>query len=321
MNTTYAIKREAWEIIIWLLVFITIIILNSSILYTVCLIARKSTRKSNHKATYHGIISSNFVANMVYSAGRIAEECMVVPPSNTTQPITLTLNFFKSIGELTCIFGALSLSSLQYWKLRKLSINNKVINFFNTKKIHRRKTFVWLFAIWTFSAVISSFSLSGSQVVELIRIGVVTLGIGFTPVFSFTIIRIISKHRRMRCNSFSRKSANITKSKSVIKGNCILIIIAWLPTVIGQFIMNISHQSKEPGLRFLVKTALVSPIIHPLMYLATHREIRQLMLKRFFKCQSKEEEINEEFYMRLRVRKRFRRSIQIQPFIVAKDLC
>ena len=313
-------QNDIWEIISWLFVLIVVIILNSSILYTVCLTMRKSSRrKSVQKAVYHSIVSSNFAANMVYSVGRIAGVLLI---QQTSTDSTVTLAFFTSLGEMTCIYGAVSLSVLQYVKLRKLNINNKIINFLDKNNKFCKRTFTWPIVIWIISGVISTSTLSYNDLVDSARIGVLISGISLTVIFSFKVVTIISRHRRItrRSSLSSQRSANVAKSQSLLKGNCILITALWLPTLIGQCVIKNSCQfGGNPSFQILTKTALVFSIAHPLLYLATNREIRQLMVKRLVKCQSREEEMDEDFYMRLRVRRRFRRSIQIQPFVVTKN--
>lgn len=326
-HTTYVstTKKEIWENIIWLSVLIIIIILNSAILCTVCLTIRKcSKRKVVQKAVYHSIVSSNFAANMVYSSGRVAEKLLIHQKQPSTHSIT-TISFFKSLGEMACITGVVSLSLIQFLKLRKLNINNKIINFFDTKNCsHRTRKFAWPIAIWTFSGAISTSTLCNNNIVESMRNGVLIVGICLTVIFSYKVVTIINRHRRnIRCRSISsQKTANIAKSQSLLKGNCVLVTAVWLPTLIGQCVIkNLYKRSGNPGFKILTKTAMLFCIAHPILYLATNRDIRQVMVKRFIKCQSREEEMDEEFYMRLRVRRRFRRSIQIQPFVVTKDDC
>ena len=100
-----------------------------------CLTIRKcSKRKVVQKAVYHSIVSSNFAANMVYSSGRVAEKLLIHQKQPSTHSIT-TISFFKSLGEMACITGVVSLSLIQFLKLRKLNINNKIINFFDTAVI------------------------------------------------------------------------------------------------------------------------------------------------------------------------------------------
>ena len=225
---------------------------------------------------------------------------------------------------MACITGAVSLSLIQFLKLRKLNINNKIINFVDTNNSHRTRKFAWPIAIWTFSGAISTSTLCNNNIVESMRNGVLIVGICLTVIFSYKVVTIINRHRRntRRSSISSQKTANIAKSQSLLKGNCILVTAVWLPTLIGQCVIKrLYKQGGNPSFKILTKTAMLFCIAHPILHLATNRDIRQVMVKRFIKCQSREEETDEEFYMRLRARRRFRRSTQIQPFVVTKDDC
>ena len=113
----------------------------------------------------------------------------------------------------------------------------------------------------------------------------------------------------------SKKVANLAKSQMLLKGNCVLMILSWLPTLIGQLlILNLVYNHK---LNLINKTSLGYPMIYPILYLMTNKDSRRLFVKRLIKCQSKEKEMDEEFYNKLRIRKKYRRSIQVQPFVVA----
>lgn len=303
--------KKLLEIMIWLLILKSFIILNSSIIYI--LNSQMKKNKKTQKVMYNSVIISNFAANIIYGAGCIVGE---ITKTYGIDNKHFTM-FLKSVGELACIFGAASLSLLQFWKLRRLNINNKLICSSKKRKCWR-KTRVLPFAMWSLGAVVSTSVLTRCYMVELARISLIILGVFLTIIFSWKVVTIISKHRHImtRSKSLSGKSASINKSQSLLKKNCVLIVILWLPTLIGQIILNIYPQLDGVGWLILIKTAVVYPIAHPILYLTTNREIRKMLVKKFIKCQSKRDESEEEFYLRLQVRKRFRRSVQIEPFVI-----
>lgn len=271
-----------------------------------------------NKSQYRIIIVHNFAANMTFSTCKLLQE-MLVRSDDCTSTLIKVLHFLEIWGSTSSITGVISLSLLQYWRLRKLDINNKVTQ--NSYKMDGKinvttSTLLIVFTISFLNSAPPTFI--RKRWVEYLPVctGLIVISLGMLS--TSRIFSIVTQHRR-KIRRGTIKNSSLVRSQRLLKGSGVLLLLGWFPSLICQLVVLLTPVGKyhDKLLKWLICIALIFPILHPLLYFTKSKHMKRFVLNKLLKCYSSKQEQTEEF--KLRVRRNIRRSIHIQPFVIGNS--
>ena len=292
---------------LWSMCLIFILVINMVTIYTV-----------NHvnNSQYRRIILHNFAANMTFGTCKLLQELLVHPSDGCTSSLKTALYFLEIWGSTSSITGVTSLSLLQYWILQNLNINNKITRNNSRRDGKFKVTTATLLAVFTISSINSTVpTFIRRHWVEYLPVctGLVTISLG--TLITSRIFSIIKIHRR-RIRRKSTRNSTLLRSQRLLKGSGVLLLLGWFPSLVCQLIVLQQQGHTNKLLKWLICIALIFPILHPLLYFTKSNDMKSFVVNRLLKCHSSEHKQAVEFYSKLSFRRRYRRSKQIEPFII-----
>ena len=313
-------RSSAIAVFIWVLLLLVIVFLNVLVIYAAAQI------KILRQNAYHRVILSNFLANILYAFGCC---CKHFSHEKMSCDNLTAFTFLEVFGALACILGVMALSILQYCQLKSLDVNNKLSN--HVMKRKRQHAIYHLLYVWTLGFIFSTTTLPlgisenlplGTKNILLIPIIASSMAIMLCIFFTCKTFMTITNHRKhLRRNSKSTFSDNLIRTERLLKGTGIILLVCWIPTIVGKLMLIYlpSDQTLKKTLYFVVHSALSYPILHPILYGFKTKEVKKFIINRVIKCQSKDFQKEDEFFQKLQVRKKFRRSMKIKPFIIERQ--
>lgn len=294
-----------------LLVLLDILFTNTIVCYTVI--------KTQQKGFHWKITASNFVANILYGIGRITRELDNKARSNSV------VHFLENVGQTMSLLGIGLLVILQLRRLQSLNVNNKIVYFQGIKDTNNRRVNFALILLWVSSTFLSAGCFSFEVIiVQYVQISINLVAISLTIIVSIRILTIIKRHKRsihcLNTNQLSNKTNNLEKPLRFLKGTITLLILCWLPALVGKLVLLIIDHRMNLNFKWLKLSGLSYPVLYPILYVSCNKAVRRYILKHWIKCKSKEDEKVEDFYAKLKNYKQHRRSMHMKPFILTTEI-